>query len=910
MSKLLDAIRAEAASLPEPAAGNSPRAEVERYQRFLRRAERCLRLAHERGAGGREVCRARTLAVDLLLCRALEAARLLPTGAGAFPPSCAVVALGGYGRAELCPHSDVDVLFLHDSPNAPSGPRPVCMELLEDAWLYQVLPRAQPVVRTPADCVTTAREDWRSLASLLEARRVWGDPALFRRLQTALREDVLRGRETEFLEHWRREQQRRRDAHGHTPFLQEPHVKNGCGGLRDFQFLLGLAFVHLGSGTLEALTAAGLISAREQAALERAHDFLLRVRTELHFRAGRTSEVLTRSVQPRVARALGFTQASPSLRLERLLQAYYRHVRTVYDLSRLLEERLGARAPAAVSPPQSDGPPGRAAPEEDGFRFVNGTVCAASRRLFEDQPRRLVRAFYHAQRRSLRLDPELAHLIRNHTHLVTRAFRTDPQVLETFVELFKAPGRVGATLRQMHETGLLGALVPAFGRLTGRVQHEFFHRYTVDEHTLVCLDQLDALWENRLPVPALYREIFRQITRPELLYLATWLHDFGKGEGTHHAERGARIAAAMARRLGLSPPDAARVEFLVRHHLTMVVLSQKRDLDDPAVVREFARLVGDAQNLHMLTLLTLADSLGTSETLWNAFKDQLLRMLHQRAEQELIGVGAPTAAARREQLRAALEGRRPGWLAADELAAHCAGLPEHYFQQISLPELLADLETVHAFLAAQVAGQRHPLAPAVRTESQPARGCTVVRVCAWDHTGVFARLAAALSAARLNILGAEIYSRADQLVLDRFYVNDPLSGGPAAPAALDAFQTLAAQALTGEVGLEEILRRIQRQGGPPHAPAAPPIRVSFDNRASATRTLIEVQAPDRVGLLATIAATLAGLGVDVSLARILTTHGMAEDVFYVSEAGGNKILSTARQREIRERLRAALAAGG
>lgn len=545
---------------------------------------------------------------------------------------------------------------------------------------------------------------------------------------------------------------------------------------------------------------------------------------------------------------------------------------------------------------------------EECFIVAGGEVRLATEGILAELPCLAIRAFFIAQQLKVRLHPRLLGEIRDQVpKLLRQQFRSNPLVLGYFRELLRTCGRVGPVLRPMHETGLLGVLVPSFERQRGRVQHEHFHLYPVDEHTLVCLEKLDAIWNEQLPHSELYKELFRQIPRPELLYLALLLHDVGKGEGGNHAESGARIAAVEARRLGFAPAEAERVTFLVRHHLTMVMVSQKRDLDDPEVVRRFAELVGDTENLRMLTLLTLADSLGTSQTLWNGFKDTLLRTLFSRALQYLTGTVVPTATARREELYNLIRKVPPPGIAPDEIEAHFAGLPENYFQHLTLEDLVADLNTIHAFLALHAAGRAPPLTPAIRAQDYPHHSCSLIRVCTWDHSGLFARLAAALSAANLNIMSAEIYTRSDHLVLDRFYVAEPGTNAPARDSALTAFCTLTEKALAGELSLVELLQQA-REGhslSPGRAPAPP--RITFDNQACARRTVLEIQAPDRLGLLAVLAVTLAELGVDISLAKIHTVHGMADDAFYVTESDGQPILSPVRQETIRARLTAALA---
>ena len=543
------------------------------------------------------------------------------------------------------------------------------------------------------------------------------------------------------------------------------------------------------------------------------------------------------------------------------------------------------------------------------FISKDGTVSLADGHFFQAEPSRLLGLFLYAKYHSLSLHPNDLQLIRKLVpQMDWNNLRDDPAVKKNFLELIRGPGRVAKPLRQMHEAGLLARLVPAFEQITGMVQHEFFHRYTADEHTLVCLEKLDAIWNERLPDYSLYTELFRQVPRPELLYLALLLHDTGKGEGRDHAEKGAHIAAAEAHRLGLPAAETARVVFLVRHHLSMVILSQKRDLDDPEVIRGFAELVGDTENLRMLTLHTLADSLGTSDSLWNTYKDQLLRMLYTRTLQFLTGIAAPSGAVRRCALWESLRQNPPAGLASDEIEAHINGLPDNYFPQLTREELLADLEVVHEFLALQVQGKAPALAPAIRTQDLPERGCTVVRVCTWDHSGLFARLAAALSASGLGIHSAEIYTRSDHLVLDRFYVAPPGHAGPAPASALELFRALAYRALSGEMALPELLRLAGQRHEPRLRPEPIKPRITFDNQASAKSTILEIQAEDRMGLLAALAAVLAEMGVDISLAKINTTHEVADDAFYVTDTDGRQILASERQEQIRARLLEALAA--
>lgn len=905
MSKLLDAIRADAEKHLSLPAGRRPAEEVERYQRFLKRQDMRIRIAHNKGEGGRETCAARSLAVDLVFCSALSAAAALPEYEGcAKTTPWAVVALGGYGRTELSPHSDIDVQFLHDRSDVKKKPCPPFLELLEGSWLFNVFPKVQALVRTPGQCVEAGNKDLRSKTSLIEARLVCGDPRLFETMRKRVLAGCVKGHEDAYIEQRLRDQAARRERYGNTPFVQEPNLKNGCGGLRDYQNLLWMAFFRYGARTTADLEQRGLIKEREHCALDDAYEFLLRVRNDLHYRGDRTNDVLTKHVQPAVARAMGYHNGSPRERLERLMQVYYQHVREIHDLTRNLEQRLAlvrqpGRLPRLAYLLRERRK--RAAYELDGFKFVDGEVLAASERIFEAQPRRLMRVFLNAQQRGLKLDPDLARLVRDHVHLVDRAFREDPVVHEAFLLILQHPGKVAPILRQMNELGVLGAFLPAWNRLAGLVQHEFYHQFTADEHTLVCLEKLDAIWNLQNEKLTPYTEIFKKIQRPQVLYLALLLHDTGKGEGRNHAESGARIAATVARRLRLPEADADRLQFLVRHHLSMVSISQKRDLDDPHVIASFAERVANAENLHALTLLTLADSLGTSDKLWSAFKDQLLLMLHERVDRHLRGEIRLAEEADRARLRAEVRSLVPREIHDDEIDAHFANLPPSYFREAHAGDVATDVQLAHEFMRAQVLGEDSPMAPVVQSSHTPAHGCSVVRCCAWDRHGLFGRLAGALTAAGLNILSAEIYTRGDGFVLDTFYVVEPATGNPAGQRALERFKEFAREALTGQLDLVRRLRsqrglsqpRYLEPGGEPLAP-----RIQFHQESSPTRTILEVDAEDRLGLLYTIATVLAGLGVDIALAKINTANGVASDAFYISEAGGQPIQPGSRQGQI------------
>jgi [protein-PII] uridylyltransferase len=502
-----------------------------------------------------------------------------------------------------------------------------------------------------------------------------------------------------------------------------------------------------------------------------------------------------------------------------------------------------------------------------------------------------MRAFLHAQQRHLRLHPDLAQLIRNQLLLVDREFLNDEHVRETFLTLLERRGEVSSVLRAMHEVNFLGKYIPEFGKLTCLVQHEFYHQYSADEHTLVCLEQLDKVWEAKEPPFKNYTTMFQSLERPGLLYLALLLHDVGKAaahEIGKHAEIGAMLAMRAARRLQLEPAAADTLKFLVENHLLMATLSQRRDLDDATVIRNFARQVGTPEKLNLLTLLTFADAQGTSDKLWSGFKDSLLWQLHSRSLALLSGGTEFIRASQkaRDDLREAVRELASRRISDEELAAHFSQLPDRYYEIYTPKQILDDVELAHRFMHRLVMENQRALAPVTAWIDERDRGYSLVKICTWDRAGLFGKIAGSLSAAGLNIMGAQIFTRTDGIVLDTFFVNDGRTGNLATREQREKFSGLLEAVLTGET-------------------------VNFDKligqqAATDDRTLIEIETEDRLGLLYAISQALAGLRVDISTARIVTERGAAMDSFYVRGIAGKPITDPARQAAVEQAVRSAI----
>lgn len=913
MANLAEKIEGDAnarAVVPEK---REPADALARYKTFLKTENQRLQALHRSGSSGREVCHGRAMMLDALLRSILEPALEKLRAEGAKVPTFSLIAIGGYGRGQLNPFSDIDIMFLHDTELSPGGKIKPELAALTDVLLYTLWDLGMKVghsVRTVEDCVKVANTDMQSKTSLIEARLVMGDQALFDRMEAVVVAKCVRGYEDAYIKARIEDQAVRRTKFGNTPFLQEPNIKNGCGGLRDYQNLLWMAFFKYRTRSLAELEKNSLITAEERKELDAAYDFLLWVRNDLHYTAKRAVDALAKNVQPTVAHNLGYTDRSPSKRLEVFMRDVYTHMRNIYLITRTLEDRLALLPSSSRIPSLKDmfrlGKRRVTQQIVDGFVIVDGQISETTRS-FKEQPRRLMRLFLYMQQRGLRLHPDLAQSIRNQLSLVNREFLEDEHVHQTFLEVLNQRGNVFPVLRSMHEVGLLGKYIPEFGRLTCLVQHEFYHQYTADEHTLMCLAKLDEVWEAKDPAVNHYSQLFQQIERPFLLYLALLLHDAGKAFHTgDHSDVGSKISLTVGERLGLDGSTVHALRLLVENHLLMAQISQRRDLEDPQVIRSFATQMQTRENVMMLTLLTYADSRGTSDQLWNSFKDSLLWTLFSKTNDLLTG-GKDFSTAQNKQvelLRDEVGGMLPATFSRDEIDAHFRNLPGRYFELHSARQIVSDLTLAHRFMHLQLVEEEKALEPILLWHNEPDRGYTSVHICTWDRAGLFSKIAGSLAAAGLNILSAQIFTRTDGIILDTFFVNDAKGGALAKKEEKDAFEKILIQALSlGQVDFPALIakQKVNRIYQAVEGERMPTV-IGFDNETSGNFTILDVETEDRVGLLYYISRTLADLGIDISLAKILTEKGAAVDTFYITTWDKQKVDSMEHQKYIEQRL--------
>src|SRR6184192_389371 len=915
-SRHLEQVLAHAANQLAATDARRPTEVLPLYKKFLKVEEHRLRLKHQAGGGGREICARRAELVDILLQYVFGAAEASARGNGAAKVPLALVALGGYGRGELNPFSDIDVMLLHHEEKKGISPH---LEEMVQQVLYLLWDSGFKVghsTRSIKEAVAQANQDMRTKTAMLESRFLAGDADLAREFRRQFRSKCVDGSEREYVELRIQDQVARHKRFGDSVYLQEPNLKSGCGGLRDYQNLLWMTYFREGSLSTNQLVGKDWLSESDQRRIERAYDFLLRLRTDLHYATGRATDVLHINLQEQVARRLNYSPRNGQLRSEALMRDYYEHARNIFRVTeRITEQFVSGYVTNKTRALFSFLPLVGAAktPIGDSFFVRNKHLHPARHDLFRKEPEQMMRAFELAQQRSLDLSPELADLLSRSLRHVTRTYQYARGPREIFKLILSQKGRVGRILRTMHRVDFLGRYIPEFGQLTCLVQHEFLHRYTADEHTLVCIDKLDALAETNDPKLVAYRNIFEQLEDPLVLYLALLLHDSGKAVGARpHSEGSALFAQRVAARLQLSPEQRKSLILLVDHHLTLSRTAQQRNLDDPATVMEFGHIVKHQRNLNKLMLLTLADGQGASPEAWSDWKESLVWELFHETSRYLADQKSyyDQTKIERESLQSAVSENLPPDY-ADEIEAHFEFMPDHYFRATDVPEIVEHLKLFRSFLENVSDSGESPLAAAIKWKIMPEQGHSVVTFCTWERERLLAKVAGSFSVVPLNILSADVFPRGDNVVLSIFRVCDT----KARPVTHRRDFELVGRALQRALEDERfdflpLIEKAKRQSRSVVSGIEFPTRIAIDNKTHPTYTLIEIQAPDRIGLLYDVLSCVDRENILIPLSRINTQTGAAIDTLYVVDGSNHsKITDSHRVRIIQQHLKDAILGG-
>lgn len=883
-----------------PAAGK-PRSnqEMERaIKRYRKIGEERVRMLHRAGGGGVEVCEKRAGMVDLALMHLWNHLAAREEFAAASKTPLSLIATGGYGREQMNPCSDVDMLFLMPG----NGNRvPDVVGLLVTQFLTMLWDVGFKVgdssTRSVGDTLLLANADNQVKTALIESRLVAGDDRPFAQLKKRFDRECMNGHESAFLRLRQADLRERHTKHENTPFVQEPNVKTGCGGLRDYHNLLWTAYAKQRTTRLRDLVKPGLLTPTSLRELTQAHEFLLRTRTEMHYIEKREHDLLTLRLQGTVATNLGYRQKRILERIEAFMRDYYTHTRNIlqrgnelmdrFHLDTLEQEQRGVRGFLARR---------RAGKQEkfDGFISKNERLYAENDHIFKEDPSRLMRIFMHTQQRHLRFSPELYRLVQKSYGLINQTFRYSKAVRESFEAILSCKGDVARVLRQMHRVDFLGRYLPEFGALTCLVQHEFFHRYTADEHTLRTIDRLDDLAGAPRAGMEFYQKLFREMQEPGLLYLALLLHDSGRAANKlTHSDESANLASHVCRRLQIKGERRRLLMFLVDHHLTLFKFATTKNLDDPQVVEDFAGIVRNQTFLDALMVMSCADSQGTSEHSWTNWKESLLRQLYSNVRRYLDdptdftrSMTAPLEVLQTEVMAIVGEGYE------NETAAHFTHMPRSYFNFRDAATIVRHLRLYRQFFRKLVEDDAGTgLLPTLEWDERPEQGCSVLNIVCWDRHLLLARIAGALAANNINILSADLFQRTDDVVLDIFRVCTPHFTPVTNERTKARVQSMIEQAFqsTHFDFSDPIAENRRTNKGLEDVASELPQRIYLNNELSPNHTVLELQAIDRIGLLHDVFMAIGHLGVSVCHARINTEKGVAFDALYLQNHEEKKI---------------------
>jgi len=898
--------------------GVSKNKQLPAYKRFVELENMMLLRYHRKGDSGSKVCQARAAMIDVVIENLFLAALDLFTAEhGPLPCKMAILATGGYGRRELNPHSDIDIMFLYPDRIAGKQNLAKFQEVLAEEILYPLWDLGLKVghaSRNIHEVIEEARKEIQSKNAILESRLICGSAPIHNKMNKKFREFCRKENSQAYILQRLQDEKARHAKAGNTLYLQAPDIKNGVGGLRDFQNIIWMAHIKYGYQSLKELVKAKFLRPDERQAMRQAYDFLLRTRTELHLQNRRPTDVLALEQQPVIAQYLNYKDEDIFLRVEAFMKDYYTAARTIFNTSELLKERL-----ALASDPDK---PKRISFREalrarqhlavrnvDGFIIRNKVLSASDKRIFIEDPIRLIRVFRLLQQFGAKLDPDLKYLITRSIPLIKTPVIKSPAAAKTFCAILRCPGEVFPILTLMHELGVLGRYLPEFGKLTCMVQHEYYHRYTADAHVLRTIYHLDRVFIKFDQEYALYERELRKNEDPLLLYLILLLHDIGKSEGVKgHAVNGVKIAGPILKRFGIGAEQQQQILFIIRGHLEMARFWQRFDLDDPKTAESFANFTEDPDKLRFLYVHTFCDARGTAPTLWNSYKDSMHRLLYLRTLEE-FGDKDVAQDKRRKQinmLHQQIRERTIEGVSEEEIEAHFSLLPERYFINTDADEIELHLRMVNQLLSKiQTAESVGALAPIIDWRDDVDLNMTVVNVVTWDRAGLFYKLAGALTLAGVNIVSTRAISRNDHISIDTFYIMDPQGGSVSNPKSQSIFQLRLEDSLIHGKELLPAVKELDaknKKSNKDLLPAPFPPSVDVYHELSLKRTIIEVQASDRVGLLYQIARLISNKGFDISFARIATERGVAMDTFYIEKSDGADRDNTTNLLELREEL--------
>lgn len=857
---------------------------LDKAKNFFGKKKENIQRMHFKGAGGTAVVTRYTALVDALVRTVYSVAT---NGGGALSPH-ALVALGGYGRKELCFCSDLDVMFLYERRLNKE------LETLNDYVLYFLWDMGFEVghsVRSIGEALKRARSDDTILTSMLESRMIDGNESTFDRFSRRLLVQTRSARFKSVIRRWERARIRSYREAGDEVYHAEPNVKETAGGLRDYHTGLWIVLARFGLRSLRELFEAGLLADDQYLKLEQALDFMWRIRNQIYLEKGPPHDVLTLSRQERFAQAFGYHVSRGALSVERFMQDYYVHAS---ELHRFFREML--RVGGLSERRRREESTTRGGKIERGLRIANRKVYLPARdaHWFRQHPARLLEVIWYSQKQGFSLGESTIFKMKADLDLIDEQFRESPVAREYFMAILSDSERVGTSVRLMNDIGILDRYLPEFSAVKNAVRYYPFHQHPVNEHTLRALESLGAIQQLNEPGTNALKRVVAEVKEPEIVSLAILLHDLGKVEEGSHIEAGIHIAKTVGGRCALDEQQMRTLEFLIRNHLRMVQLSQYRDLEDEEVIKTFASEVGSVEKLDMLYLLTFADLYAVRRSVWSDWISALLYQLYSATQRALIHPSSsrqkhvnywntPKAAAVCEYVRDPSTVRK-----------HLRLISARYLASFSPEEIAQHIQMVSSLQRCKSALRCVPVIDSSLSQ---------VTVCTKDRPGLLADIVGTFASHQVSILSAAVFTRSDGMAIDSFYVVDGETDRRLASMKWSVVKESLQKVLRGERNVANLVRRAERS---PRIAQSTMLSlrkgISIDNNVSATHTVIDIEAPDRIGLLYDIASAFFDLGLDLSVAKVATDVRQARDAFYVTDRTGRKIMDSLRIRGIRRRI--------
>ncbi|KAB7613317.1 [protein-PII] uridylyltransferase [Amylibacter sp. SFDW26] len=842
-----------------------------------------------------------TYLTDQVVCEAFKVAATMlhPNPEDDKHSRVCMIAVGGYGRAEMAPHSDVDLLFLTPQ-RLTEWTETVVESILYMLWDVKL--KVGHATRSIDECVKLGKTDLTIRTALLESRYLAGKKTLSNQLDRRLWKELFSKTGPEFVEQKLIEREDRHTKQGGQRFMLEPNVKEGKGGLRDLQTLFWITKYLSHAENPEEMIQQGYFTAEEHEQFFEAQEFLWTVRCHLHLITKRATEQLTFDTQIEVAEALGYEDQDGQRGVEKFMQDYFRHATKVGDLTRIFltaleaqhvkkQPHFGKRLMQAVGWGREK--------VAAGYAVQHGRITFDNENTVFDDPLNILRIFQEALRSEILIHPDAMRLISANLDLIDDDFRTNPEAIAIFLDTLIEQGNPERALRRMNELGVLGAFVPEFQRIIAMMQFNVYHHYTVDEHTIQCISNLAQIERGELQedLPIVSRLLERGVNR-RIIYVALLLHDIGKGLPEDHSIAGARMAGTIAPRLGLNAAETETVIWLIRNHLLMSDVAQKRDLSDPRTVRDFIRVVKSSSRLNLLTILTVCDIRGVGPETWNNWKAQLIRTLyHASAQVFKDGMDKLTNAHRLDESKAALQTA----LGSEHKKLYEAEDERHYDPYWQGLDTAAHIIFAHLFSKMGHEEMAIDIVPDIDRDAT--RACFVMQ----DHPGIFSRLAGALALVGANVVDARTYTTADGYATAVFWIQDA-DEKPYEMGRIDRLKSMILKTLKGEVIARDALKsrdKLKKR----ERDFIVPTEITFDNEGSEIYTIIEVDTRDRPGLLHDLTLTLRNANIYIASAVIATYGVQAVDVFYVKDTFGLKLHAQSKRDAIEKKLRDAIAKG-